>query len=533
MGEWHDRSDGEQVIAGYRVVRRVATGDRAALYLAAAVVGGDAGSGADDGVRDGASDDPARLVVLRVYPATADAERLALDVEAMTGDPRSAIPRLTDVATLADGQVCLIVERLAGPSLAAVLQERTLSAGEAVTVLAPIAAELGRLERRGLAPTRLSPADLVFDGAGRPRLIGTGAMVRLAGEGVDAATRVARVRESHAAFGGLIAEVARASRPSAPIERVRQLVEAQLAARPFVADSESYERALFEAATPSPVAGRWDGHVVRRSVAPPPSAALLRPVLSAAGASPIAAREPDTSDAVASDRRRVRAARSGLVRITADLLAIPRTDGPRAEPAGADRSARLGERIRRGIRRRRAPLTVAALIGGATLVLALTVVSPSGGSSGAGSDTGAPATAGAPGGSAGADEAAAGPETTGERAGGAAADSSLVVQGDDPAAAVAELLRVRAGCLADLDTACVEAVAQPGSALAAADRDAVLSARDGGTIAIDVFDLDHVAVIGSMGAAWLVQVPRSDEREPASVLAMSTEAGWRLREIFD
>ncbi|QEO13046.1 hypothetical protein FLP10_00390 [Agromyces intestinalis] len=515
MGDRHDEPDDAQSIAGYRVLRRAATGERAVLYLATAGAGGGAaGSGPDDGFTPSA-DDPPQLVMLRVYPAATDPERLAVDVEAMSGDPGSAYPHLLDVATLADGQVCLIVERLSGPSLAAILRDRTLSAGEAVTVLAPIAAELGRLARRGLAPTRLGTADVVFDGAGRPRLLGTGALARIAGDAVEPTTRIERQRESHAAFAALVGEVAQASRPTAPIDGVRALIESRLAARPFVPDPEAFERALFNAAAPSPVAGHWDGGVVRRSVAPPPSAVLLRParalVPPADEGSHAEAEAPDGGGPL-----------GGLARLTGDLLAVPRSDDRRSQRRVAATGS-IGTRVRDAIRRRRAPLVFATLIGGAALVLALTVVPPNGRAA----DSNANAS----------DESTeAGSTVVGSEAhdlGASPTPGPKPVLRDDPAAAVAELLQDRAGCLADLDLACLETVDQPGSALVAADRDAILGAREGGSVAIEAFDLDHVTVLGSMGAAWLVQVPYPDDREPASVLAMSTEAGWRLREIFD
>jgi eukaryotic-like serine/threonine-protein kinase len=43
-----------------------------------------------------------------------------------------------------------------------------------------------------------------------------------------------------------------------------------------------------------------------------------------------------------------------------------------------------------------------------------------------------------------------------------------------------------------------------------------------------------IEVAAEMGAAVLLRVPRTvAEREPASILVVRGEAGWRLREIFD
>ncbi len=104
----------------------------------------------------------------------------------------------------------------------------------------------------------------------------------------------------------------------------------------------------------------------------------------------------------------------------------------------------------------------------------------------------------------------------------------------DAATAVAELLELRTSCFATLDLACLDQVVQPGSAIEAADRAAMVAARDGEGPVPDEFDLGAIAVSADMGAAVLVTVPfATAEREPASLLVMRGEAGWRLRELFD
>ena len=52
--------------------------------------------------------------------------------------------------------------------------------------------------------------------------------------------------------------------------------------------------------------------------------------------------------------------------------------------------------------------------------------------------------------------------------------------------------------------------------------------------ALDPFDLGAIMLVADMGSAVLLEVPYADaEREPASLLMMRSEAGWRLRELFD
>jgi len=108
------------------------------------------------------------------------------------------------------------------------------------------------------------------------------------------------------------------------------------------------------------------------------------------------------------------------------------------------------------------------------------------------------------------------------------------ITGDDAAAAARSLLERRAECFATLDLECLDTVVQPGSAIESADRATMLAARDGAASPDDGFDLSAVQVTAEMGDAVLIGVTRATPgREPASLLVVRGEAGWRLREIFD
>ena len=100
--------------------------------------------------------------------------------------------------------------------------------------------------------------------------------------------------------------------------------------------------------------------------------------------------------------------------------------------------------------------------------------------------------------------------------------------------ATAQLLELRASCFATLDQACLAQVAQPDSAIERADLDLLAQARSGAAVPIDEFALDAITITAEMGSAVLLAVPYADaQREPASLLVMRGEAGWRLRELFD
>lgn len=138
-------------VAGYRVLRTAGHGDRARLLV-----------GFDDG----------RTVVLKITPA---ADRLAfVEVAALDRAAGEHVVEVLDVS--ADGdETVLVLERLAKGTLAELLERRAaLDAGEAVTVLAPIASTLERLHAAGVAHARLSLAAICFRDDGAPALTGFG-----------------------------------------------------------------------------------------------------------------------------------------------------------------------------------------------------------------------------------------------------------------------------------------------------------------------------------------------------------------------
>ena len=87
-------------------------------------------------------------------------------------------------------------------------------------------------------------------------------------------------------------------------------------------------------------------------------------------------------------------------------------------------------------------------------------------------------------------------------------------------------------CFETLDLGCLDAVAQPGSPIESADRLALSEAREGAAAPVTRFDPATIEVTAEMGAAVLVRAA-APGREPASLLMVRGEAGWRLREVFD
>jgi eukaryotic-like serine/threonine-protein kinase len=531
-------------LVGYRFLRRIASGERADVYLATAestdqsappVAPAFAPPPAGSAALDATLAPPAPpLVVVRVYPAGASSEAIALEIEAMSTDADGTLPALYDVASLDDGRCCLAVERIGGVALSRMLTERTLSAGEAVTVLAPIAVAVSELAERGLVHLRLASSDVILDDAGRPRLVGLGALRRIPGHG-RSAERTALIRSGHAALAELVEDVAAAVRPVGALDTAVDLMRGRLDARPFERCEAELERRLFAAAAPQPIAG-----VDVRVRAARLPARIGSPVEATTGEAP----NDDGTDAADSRPERRRGIRGlfGLAQLPDDLGARVATTLDTVPGAGTR------ARVVSALRARRRALTVSGVVGGGALVLMLTLVPPATATVApeptqgeASQTTDAASTSGPDGADGAANTAATGSgggeadqATPTEEAPGPDALDAAGAADDDPVAATRWLLERRAECFATLDLGCLDEVLQPASAIEAQDRAAMLAARDGAAGPDVGFDLETLRVTSEMGDAVLVAVTRAaPESEPASLLVVRGEAGWRLRETFD
>ena len=102
------------------------------------------------------------------------------------------------------------------------------------------------------------------------------------------------------------------------------------------------------------------------------------------------------------------------------------------------------------------------------------------------------------------------------------------VQGDDAVAAAAVLLRARITCVREPSTSCLAAVDQTGSPVAAVDAGVM---ADPSSAADLVLPTTVESELQRLGETVLLDCRTSDD-EPASVLVVRTEAGWRLREVL-
>jgi hypothetical protein len=380
-------------VAGYRVLRSVGHGDRARLLL-----------GFDDG----------HTVVLKVC-AAGDPLRHT-EIEALCRAAGDHVVRLDDVAS--DGRdAVLVLERLPGGTLAELLDRRgTLGAGEAVTILAPIAATIDRLHASGVAHRALSLTSVCFREDGAPTLTGFG-HAELFAPGSPEVVRetVAGVIADRAALGditGVVLGRVAGERAPAAVRLAHRLPEVSL---------EALGRALFDLATPTPV--RFDA-------------------------------EP----------AEVETARLGAPQETADV----EEEAPGLLPTGIPPGIlalipdgireRVAEVVDRGRRlwsawpstRRRLALGVTA--GGLTVVVAVALVPP------------------APAGPTAAQPTPIPSASIGEPVSGLP---------DDPVAAAAVLLELRDRCVRDLSLLCLDDVVQAGSAAHDQDVELIRALQEG------------------------------------------------------
>ena len=187
------------------------------------------------------------------------------------------IVALRSVVPTADGLV-LVLEYAAGGSLAALLGARSrLSAGEVVTIGAPLAQALGDAHARGLVHGDVTPGNVVFDASGKPLLADLG-VASLAGEragpvagtfgfadpagaaspagdvhGLAAVCFTALAGVTPYREGAVAAQPLQLLAPGAPAALVAAItagLDQDPAARP---DANAFARALFAACSPAAV----------------------------------------------------------------------------------------------------------------------------------------------------------------------------------------------------------------------------------------------------------------------------------------
>lgn len=475
-------------IAGYRVVRRLAVGRSAAVFL---------GHAAPDG----------ETVALRVFHAGTPAELIDREIAVLSALPSGVAATLHDVVSLPDGRLCLVMDRDDGPTLAELLSRRSqLRAGEVVTILAPLTVALAALHAARLSHGALSAATVRFDANGRARLSRWGSARPLA----EGAERTKVLRAEYQAFGALVHELCAVIDSDSVVphelEDLLGWVDTRVHAHPFLPFAQELERRLFtlsralavrmpdEVADGGPPA-RVDGTASRAHATTP-------------AAAPRAGDEPDRPP---SGWRRWGMPESLSTTLSSTLN--PPVGDAAAESRGGRRISALRTALGAGLRRHRRPIIVAGALAAALFVLAITVLPPGG-----------PRSEAAPPG-------IVPPRSPTDQT----APAPVGPQGDDPVQAAIELLSLREGCFRESSLLCLDGVDDLGSPIADADAAGIRRAQQSGTAELPAaYDPASITLVEQNGgAAILSAASQGEDTKPASLLMIRGEAGWRLREIFD
>ncbi len=422
-----------------------------------------------------------------------------------------------------DGLPSLMLKRLSSRSLESLLAAGPLPAGEAVTVLAPLALALAELHRVGVTHGGIRPSAVLFDAEGAPVLARFGSAGVL-GElpSPDAAgLPAARLAAEPGVASDLrrFAAVCRATLgdAAAGLDGVLRGEEsdAAVAADPQAWLQELADR-LFGLADPEPV------RFVRESL-PGQPAPDGRPALPAriAGAPITGARVTGAPMTGAESVADEPAPFASPLREALALLHLP--DSLRESVIGplADRLSPLLEsgplatlrpRLHRALRSVRRPVWIVAG------VVALAVVAAMATMPGGSSEAGAPEPVLTP-------VAEEPPATAAPQA----ADSAI--GGDDPLAAAGALLATRAACLGASSILCLGGADQPGSAASEADAYRIRIAQEGGIRSPEPSLTGAEAVlVDRLGDSALLSLDRAGVTV-ASLLLVRTERGWRIRDL--
>ena len=482
--------------AGYRLVRRLGSGRRADVFLGHLPLGnapvgnvavGEVASPPGGGGTEQAA--TAATAAIKLFRPGTDRSGIDAEIGALARASSPHLVRLADLATAQDGLPVLVLGLLRRQSLAHLLASRgRIESGEAVTILAPIAAAVAELHRVGVAHGGVAAGSVLFDELGTPVLASFG-RARIIGEepaGTSASSlSPAELAASAPALRDLadLAALASAVLESTPESAGRTLALSFLrsadpsrAPEQFAAEIASV---LFDSAPATPV---LLGVAPRRLSSQP---AALRP---RAGSRPRAPSSP---------HGRLRGLAAPAAAIRSDPAAAPTPAPPaslvrgrrRARPPWLDaihlpewleqviRSAvpsrTVGSRAARMLASVRRPVWVAATTVAVLLTAALLLV-PNG-----------DASSGLPG--AGADpltlSGGAAPGVPDSPPTGGPAEpfpERSAIAGDDPVAASLALLELRDVCLAALSVLCLDDVDQTGSAAWEADGYLIRQGQEGG-----------------------------------------------------
>jgi tRNA A-37 threonylcarbamoyl transferase component Bud32 len=495
----------EDTLAGYRIVRSLGSGSRSHVYLGQR---GSLESETNSAVVDH------NLVALK-HSRRMDAPGTVSEAEALSLGAGEHIVQILDIATLVDQRHCLVLELLPGGPLSLLLdRRRTIDAGEAVTILAPLATALDSLHRSGVVHGKVRASAVLLRADGAPTFASFGD-ARLVARGMSPAELSASpgVHDDRRSLSELARTVLECVASPSAEAIIEWLVDSEKTAFSDNFGAECAER-LFHWSLPSPIQFVLRPAPPMRSIVQlnggeffhtADQARVVEVELSAQQIRPPwlhSINLPDwVQSAVASTlvSLRANAVVNRLGRSTLAFVAALRTH-------------------LHSVRRRTWLLSAVAALSLISVTIAL----------GVGDSESEPASR------SGANNPS--PEADVNNLRTTADEASAAVSGNDPLAALPELLRARERCLAELSVLCLDAVAQQGSTAMFEDIAAIRAMRAGRTpnpnlVATTIPVSSELVLIERLGGSALVGLPASlrEESETASILMMRGEAGWLLR----
>ena len=459
-----------ETLGGYRLIRKLGFGARADIWL---------------------GHDGHNTAAIKVFRPTTTRASIDQEIEALGRASHRHLLSLIDLSSTPDGTPCLVLERLSVLSVARILENRALDAGEAVTVLAPIALAVSELHRVGVAHSSIRPGSLLFDSAGAPVLACFGS-ARLVGAFPDPPD----------ASSLTIAQQSESSAMAFDLERLVELTKLILER---IDDSRAIGKWL-DAVAPENPSLPWPDHFAEELAERLFTLETPRPVNTTAVLAP-GSGEPVPSRVVP----------SGPASTTlGGILALPA--GIEAQFAGWWKSltrSSLRARVARTLGNVRPRVWIPAGVVALLVVLAGAFL------------PGITATKQSP--STPTPSSTSPPSRSGTPSGGA------TVVSDDPVGAASALLKLRYTCYRQLSVLCLDNVNQANSAAMDADSHAIRLAQQG-VVTSDPIDFESATVhlvelLGDTALLSLEPVATVPEMPAASLLLVKSEAGWRIRDL--
>jgi hypothetical protein len=477
-----------ETIGGYRIIRKLGSGECSDVYLghAAPTAGGEA-----------------ELAAIKVFRAGVPEARIDSEITALSRLRNPHIVCLLDLATGPGDRPCLVLQRLGSGGLPTLLAgRRMLQLGEAVTILTPVVAAVAAMHREGVSHGGIGARSIFFDDSGAPVVaaFGSAACFASSGVGLSEAALDAEplVLADRSAVLNLVKSVLGRS---AGAEAVRAEFTRWLARQDEVmASPAELEQRIFELA--EPLAVQFSDPQGSPSDQGHPLPGRLMVAGGLANQEPLDHRDVGETH-TAPSRPAGRAA---------DLLSVlpPEFAGWISErlaiaPDWLVSRATVLQGQLRSVRKSVWAIATVGLIAviGAVVVAAL-------------------------------------PEKPDEPVPAARAESpapevSEAIAGDDPIAAVHELLSLRARCLHDRSILCLDSVHAADSAAWQADAERIRTVGDGEELSPDAFPPGSTAsLVDRLGQTALVELAAgaaAPTDTTASVLMIRTEAGWRFRSL--